>query len=686
MLYYNNILCVPAYEIIRYHEKRKVGSETGFLTYDTYNVNRKRGNIRVLVPGKGQGNTALIDFESMRKDLQEKYIEIYGDPRKKSAKTSTFRNTITIDAKARAWFSEFRFANGDPIKPEKIQEYTINSSVLNALCVLREDTKLARKQSLIVAPKTSIWDILSYACNEVKNEFKHTLPSSSLRLQQKIKQYQKSGYDVLIDGRKGNSNARKVSMKVEKVIVALYCMENKPYTNTVSELYMQFLLGQITVADVKTGEIYQPSDCYDKDGQPIIISESTIWSYLNKPKNRVFIDKARSGSMEFDAKHRPHHFRHSPDYSFSKVSLDDRDLPRKLHDGTRVKAYYAYDVASQCIIGYAYNRDKTRDLFIDCMKNMFQLIYKNGWCIPAEIEVEHHIVNTFSDGLMKAGEVFPIVRWCNPGNSKEKRAEHFNRLKKYTIEKNKHTGIGRWYLKSEANRTIVNKVFDEKNNTYKEPTYDYDTLVADDIADVRDYNNTLHSDQKKYPGMTRWQVLCENQNPDLEPIDKMVVARYIGECTSTSIRNNQYVTVQFSKYGLPVPEVMRLLAPNNYKVDAYYLPDENGLIKEVFLFQDDNFIACCKQIVRYNEATAEQTEADRQAYTEQSKYVSHFDKMVKDNRIPKVTVIKNETMQAIEEVTPNIVETALNDNMPSEADYEFSFDPEAIRAAARRNI
>ena len=60
--------------------------------------------------------------------------------------------------------------------------------------------------------------------------------------------------------------------------------------------------------------------------------------------------------------------------------------------------------------------------------------------------------------------------------------------------------------------------------------------------------------------------------------------------------------------------------------------------------------------------------------------------MVKDNRIPKVTVIKNETMQAIEEVTPNIVETALNDNMPSEADYEFSFDPEAIRAAARRNI
>lgn len=690
MAYFNNILCIPANDIIRYDEKRNVGSEKGFLPYNTYDSNRKRGNIRVLCPGKGQGNTALIEFESMRKDIQEKYIEIYGDPRKKDTKVSNFRNMITIDAKARRYYTEFRFSDGGVLPPETIQEYTINASILNALCMLKDDTKLARKQCMIVTPKTKIWDILVYSCNEVRSEFKHTLPTTEFRLRKKVSDYIKGGYEALISGRFRNSNTRKVSMKIEKVIVALYCMDNKPYTNTVSELYMMFLLGKITVADVKTGEIYQPSDCYDKDGQPIMLSESTIWNYLNNPKNRIFIDKSRSGGMEFDAKHRPHHLRHSPNYAFSKISLDDRDLPRKLHDGTRVKAYYAYDVASQCVIGYAYNRDKNRDLFIDCVRNMFRLIYKNGFCLPAEVEVEHHLVNTFADGLMKAGEVFPIVRWCNPGNSKEKRAEHFNRLKKYTVEKNKHTGIGRWYLKLEANRTIVNKVFDEKNNTYKEPTYDYDTLVADDIADIQEYNNALHSDQKKYPGMTRWEVLCEMQNLDLEPIDKMVVARYIGECTSTSIRHNQYVTVQFSKYALPAPEVMRLLSPNNYKVNAYYIPDENGLIKEVYLFQDNDFICCCQQIVRYNEATAEQTDIDKNSYTEQAKYVSHFDKMVKDNRVPKVTVIKNETMEAIEEVIPKLVEeipvTNLEDNYEECTIYDFDYDPEAIKAAARRNI
>lgn len=38
---------------------------------------------------------------------------------------------------------------------------------------------------------------------------------------------------------------------------------------------------------------------------------------------------------------------------------------------------------------------------------------------PAEVEVEHHLVNNFADGLIRAGVVFPFVRWCNPGNSQE---------------------------------------------------------------------------------------------------------------------------------------------------------------------------------------------------------------------------------------------------------------------------
>ena len=109
-------------------------------------------------------------------------------------------------------------------------------------------------------------------------------------------------------------------------------------------------------------------------------------------------------------------------------------------------------MVSGAVVGYAYNRLKTAELFLDCMRNMFRTLDRNGMYIPAELEVEHHLVKDFADGLMQAGTVFPLIRWCNPGNSREKRAEHFNRQKKYGVEKRSQAGIGRWWARLEANR------------------------------------------------------------------------------------------------------------------------------------------------------------------------------------------------------------------------------------------
>ena len=87
----------------------------------------------------------------------------------------------------------------------------------------------------------------------------------------------------------------------------------------------------------------------------------------------------------------------------------------------------------------------------------------------------------------------------------------------YGVEKRTQVGIGRWYAKLEANRPKEEKVYDEKNNTYKVKSYTYDELVADDIRAIGEYNSQLHPNQKKYPGMTRWDVLCARQNPNLAP-------------------------------------------------------------------------------------------------------------------------------------------------------------------------
>ena len=69
----------------------------------------------------------------------------------------------------------------------------------------------------------------------------------------------------------------------------------------------------------------------------------------------------------------------------------------------------------------------------------------------------------------------------------------------------------------------------------------------------------------------------------------------------------------YNQYGLPSPEIIEKLEPRNYKVDAYYLPDADGTINEVYIYQNGRYIATCKPVARYNENTAEQTEYDKAA-------------------------------------------------------------------------
>ena len=414
-----------------------------------------------------------------------------------------------------------------------------------------------------------------------------------------------------------------------------------------------------------------------------MLSEGSIANILNDHKNKALLSKVHDSSWDFNNRYRPYHLRKVATFAGSKISLDDRDLPRPMHNGQRVKAYYAYDVASGAVVGYAYCRLKTKELFIDCMRNMFQTLDRNGLYMPAELEVEHHLVSNFADGLMNAGTVFPFVRWCNPGNSREKRAEHFNRTKKYSVEKRLQTNIGRWYAKLEANRPKEEKVYDELNNTYKVKTFSYEELVADDIRAIQEYNAQQHPNQKKYPGMTRWDVLCQTQNPDLAAWDRRVLCRFIGECTETSIRQNMYCTVQYQQYRLPSPDVIEKLAPRNNKVLAYYLPDIDGNISEVHIYQNDKFIATCALLERYNEATAEQTDADHEAYIEQSKYVAQFDSMMKQGKIQKVAVVSKKEAEEIAsvEVKPVVIPVVQDDE-----DYSEYLDIESVKKRARASV
>ena len=366
-----------------------------------------------------------------------------------------------------------------------------------------------------------------------------------------------------------------------------------------------------------------------------------ICNYLNKPANKVLIEQRLMSWTTFMHEQMPHVHRHGGNFSLSQITMDDVDLTRKLKDTKqRVHAYYAYDVVSQCVVGASYARKKDEGLVVDCFRDMFRLIEKQGWGMPAGIEVENHLMTQYKDGFLQAGVAFPFVHFCAPQNSQEKYAEPLNGAKKRSVIHKNHEGIGRFYGKGKW-RQEYKKVSDETNELYEDKEYfSWDQLVAEDRRDSYEWNHQLHPNQKKFPGMTRWDVLCERINPTLQPLDKLTLARYIGERVETSIRRNSTVRVAHEDWWLSDTSVLEKLRPNDYQVTAYYMPDEEGKPTEVYIFQGDKYIDHVEKVQTYNRVMAEQTEEDTVNYIEQRKKIAKFSKYVKDHAIDEVGILK----------------------------------------------
>ena len=669
MEYYGNKWCISARELV----------DGGIVSQSNYRNWVNRGRIDVVRRGGGAvGQYALVAVDSLPLEYKTKVQERYPDSKLAHLK-GWVRSNYELDQSAMAYFHSREQAGLD-LPAEKIREYVVNASVLNCCIRLYERAATTRK---LMGDKYN-WDQMADAIESLREEYGHTLPASTLRFRKKVNEYKREGYGCLISGKFGNQSARKVSMKVVILVRSLAVLPNKPYNSNVHEMYLAFVCGELDVWNYQTGELMNPEEFVDKNGDPLSLSESTISNILNEPATRMLVEKSLTSWTTFMHEQMPHVHRHGGDWSLSQITMDDVDLTRKLKDTKqRVHAYYAYDVVSQCVIGASYGRKKDERLVVDCFRNMFRLIAENGWGMPAAIEVENHLMTQYKEGFLQAGEVFKFVHFCAPQNSQEKYAEPLNGAKKRSVIHKNHTGIGRFYGKGKWRQEYI-KVSDETNELYEDKEYfGFDELVADDMADNYEWNHQLHPNQKKFPGMTRWDVLCERINPDLQPLDNITLARYIGESVETSIKRNSTVRVAYEDWWLSDTSVLEKLRPNDYKVTAYYMPDVEGKPSEVYIFQGDKYIDTVEKVETYNRVLSEQTEDDMVKYIEQRKKIAKFEKYVREHEIESVgvmrkvkepprgealgTVVEEEELEAVA-VTPQHTEhEALYDSMDTES-------------------
>ena len=641
---YNNILCITHRELT-----------SNIISDANYYALKQRDKLNVVRRGC-YGTPALIEFKSLPPKIKEAVVVKYGNPEER-AKDNSIEKHWKKNYKAVEFFSQYKLADGRYLHAEKQKEYVANASMLDAIIITVNECTAARHSRNNTTH--GMWKTITETTRSLKSTYGHTLPDNLRRLQDKVNNYKRNGFDSLTSGKFLNDNSRKVTAMIERLLLSIYTMPNKPFGTDIRGVYASFLSGKIDIYDTVTGEIFD-RDMFVRNNKPVQISDGTIWNYINNPMNRAIVDKVRNGQKYYNDLHRPHHNRRSPEFSFSKISLDDRDLFKEKTSKKRVKAYYAYDVASGCVIGTAYSMSKDEELFLDCLRSVLKTCDKGDFGMPMEVEVEHHLVSKFFDDL---AIMFPFLRICAAGNSQEKRAEHMNKAKKYSTEKQMMKGVGRWWAKSEAYLVTQDKINDE----FVEQTFDYEKIIALDIESIKIYNNTLHPKQKKYPNMTRWDVLIHHMNPELPKINKAVLYRYIGFKTDTSIRRSQYLHVKGEKYALPSSNIIEKLKPNNYEVNAYYIPEESGEIKEVYVYQNGEYLCKCEKLTSYNEAQAEQTSIDKAAQLNQMKYIAEFDKTIKENKPDRIGIIENKMLEIVLQEPLKIVSTE-----PIINDFEYA--------------
>lgn len=688
MEWYNGAWCVTIDELTRDDRTQDNQNETlaPILVRSNYDTMAKRGKIKVVRQGKGKGNYALIAFDSLPAGMQERLRMKYPDMSREMQRLTNpafalFRKAYERDYKALAHYIGVLQGLAQSLTEERLMqlanEYATNASVIQAVLKLRRENELYRK---VRGRRGVSWADMSEVIKFYQSEYGHTLGVSPTRFAQWVRKYEAEGYDALISRKFGNANTLKMAVHVEKLLFAMAEDPHKPYKHSVWEWYCAFRRGEELYYSKETGELYNPEDYPD-------ISERSVSAFLQREDIVARLSKVHDNRHDYMTSVRPHNKRRKPKYSLSMITMDDKDFSVKVSVGkkskpTALKGYFAFDVASGAIVGWAFSTTKDTNLYLECVRSMYRNLLSWGLGQPHEAQVENHLVSQFKETLMAKGHLFPEVTFAGAENSQEKYAERFFRDFKYQMEKQHIVGVGRHYAKERANRVRQQKVSDDTNVNYAQAVYAYDKTVALYTLMIHEWNAMPHPEPKKYSGKTRMEVLLGCVAPGIEAINRRSLARWAGWSVETSIVRGQ-VRARYEDYAIPF-EMLSKLRHGSNKVTAYWWEqDPLETVDSIYLYQEGVYLDEVERILPYQVSKLERTEADLKLLGKQRQRVAQWDEAIRAHAGEAVGRLKAEESQAMEIEPIAVVPMPLEEDFDLEdKDYETSTTDYASRAWA----
>lgn len=643
MPHYNkdNILVVTKDEVLTARDANGQPFFSNWIHLRTtlYRYENKTCGIKRAERGGGRGRGVTILFDSLPAEIQD----AIGDPRKGEHLLVEY---FSIDMQAVEFFNRFRTPTGE-LEDSKKQAYITTASLLNAGLALMK----ARRSEWQGKGRSSMRGLEASVCEDLrtfaptlhrKYHREYNLPENMIRLREKLRNYAAlegdDRYRSLIKGVFGNQHATvKTQAQLDLLESMFMSQKHKPTPTEVANQYEAFLSGYVEIINTQTGEVYDPKS-FGK------ISLRTITGYLSSWHSKIATYSKRAGNRQkFIADFIPGASMALPEYAGSIISVDDRNPPFWYVKGKRVWFYCAYDVGAQCFTAWVHGKTK-EGIIIDFYRNIVRNYSAWGIPLPAEIECESSLNSTFRNNMLADGGMFRYVR-MEANKARGKYIERIWGKLRYGTEKKREGWLARPNALSESNQ----------RNDEECPIIPYDEIVTNCLMDIQNWNNSLHPDQEKYHGMTRWEVFTENQHPDLRAdINWKMILPYIGYRTQTSC-NQGTIKLQRKEFFLGLDgeictgdaliELLELL--EGKEVDVFWLDSLEGEVLKALVYLKDGDRIICEAILKpkFHRAKIEQTAQDRKNMTLVMAYIQTFNGFISRRKaeIERVMVIDRRT-------------------------------------------
>lgn len=219
MEYYNNIPAVEYTDI------------SNIICVGTFNSLCSRGQIERLRRAHYR-YSALYRVDSFplkyRKLIEEKFKE----EMQESAVQHGLDN-INEDMQAVMYYSEYTLTDGRHLPADKQMEYVNNASILNRCKEMIEmSNQMRARTSGSKLKKGEFWKEVSKKLPDLYNDYPHSLPMNTMRLQKKFNDYQKRGYEALISGKFMNKNNAKIFGEDKESIIITLISDRRNLQNT----------------------------------------------------------------------------------------------------------------------------------------------------------------------------------------------------------------------------------------------------------------------------------------------------------------------------------------------------------------------------------------------------------------------------------------------------------------------